>query len=287
MGTELRNRLLLGPVLAAAALGLLGADIVYHRHWGTLVLALLVLLTATREYARLARERAPGVQGWTIALISLPMVLLALPEARSDGGVPLLGLVLSLGLLLTCLLQMVKHGLEHFTANVAATVLGIVYLGVSMHLLLALGAITTAEDPSRGSKLLVLTLATCKFGDIFAFFGGRACGRHKLAPRVSPGKTWEGFLASLIGSVGGTALFVVLLAQLQAPAVFTHWWQVVIWGLVLGPAGVIGDLVESCLKRGAGVKDSGGGLPGFGGYLDVFDAVLIAAPIACALALVL
>ncbi|MDA3960966.1 MAG: phosphatidate cytidylyltransferase [Planctomycetota bacterium] len=288
MGSELRNRLLFGPLLAAVALGLIATDILLAVHWGSMALAILVLLTATREYARLCRPLAPGVQPWSIAVVSVPLVLLVFPgQNLLETPVPLPGVLLSSALLLVCLVQMMRHGLENFTANVAATMLGIVYLGVSMHLLVALSCIATPDDPSRGAKLLVLTLATCKCGDIAAYFGGRAFGKHKLAPKVSPGKTWEGFVASLFGSVGGTFLFAWLLQMINPPAVFAGLWQPIVWGLILGPAGVIGDLVESCLKRAAGVKDSGAGLPGFGGYLDVFDAVLIAAPIACGLAVFL
>ncbi len=131
-------------------------------------------------------------------------------------------------------------------------------------------------------------------GDIFAYYAGRAVGRHKLAPRISPGKTWEGTIASFVGSVFLAHLLFVHNRQIMEA--LNHWHltdsgglldmskeMLLLSGIVLG-AGVniaaqIGDLVESMLKRGAGVKDSGAILPGHGGILDRIDALLFALPI--------
>jgi phosphatidate cytidylyltransferase len=291
MSPELRNRLLIGPVLGGTAFGLVIWDILAGVHYGSVILASIVALTASREYARLVRGIAPGVQTAPIIIATLLLVATVWPGPAAIGlepSLPLGTLVISLVLVWACLAQMARHALQGFSANVATTMLGVIYIGVAMQLLAALSIHGgSAEDPSRGAKLLILAISACKFGDIFAFFGGRRFGRHKLAPAISPGKTWEGFVASLFGAVGGTFLMTWLLQLLSAPAAFDQWWQPVVWGLVLGPAGVIGDLVESCFKRTAAMKDSGGGIPGFGGFLDVFDAVLIAAPIAYGLALVL
>ena len=118
----------------------------------------------------------------------------------------------------------------------------------------------------------VLLLAIVWLGDSGAYYIGKTWGRHKLAPRVSPNKTWEGSIAS-------TA------AGLLAAAVWSYWrlgevdgWILLLAGLV-SIAAQIGDLVESLLKRGAGVKDSGQILPGHGGMLDRMDALLFAAPV--------
>jgi len=296
MSPELRSRLVLGPLLALIAIAAIAWDLASGNHYGTLALGALVTITAPREFARLARHLAPGVQTMPIVVGAVALVLVAWPGPEALGlppGLPYSTIVISLALLWVCLRQMASHGLADFTANVGATILGLVYLGVAMQLLFQL-AVLGEEEGMRGTKLLILTLVACKMGDVFAFAGGKCFGRHKLAPSISPGKTWEGFLASLVGSIGGTYGMVALLA-LAAPHLpaaaghpsFDAWWHPMIWGVVLGPAGVLGDLVESCLKRQAGVKDSGSGLAGFGGYLDVFDAILIAAPVACVLALAL
>lgn len=291
MSPELRNRLLIGPLLGGLAFGLLAWDIAAGTSWGSLCLAALVALTSPREFARLCRGLAPGVQTAPIVIGTLAMVATVYPgvsalgiESRISFG----PVVLALGFVWICLAQMARHALDHFIANVATSALGLVYIGLAMLLLAELSVHSgTPDDPARGPKLLALAIAACKFGDIAAFFGGRAFGKHKMAPRISPGKTWEGFAFSLVGSVGGTFLVAWLLELVAAPAAFASWWQPVVWGLILGPCGVLGDLVESCFKRSAEMKDSGGGIPGFGGFLDVFDAVLIAAPVACGLSLFL
>ena len=139
----------------------------------------------------------------------------------------------------------------------------------------------------RGTQLVLLFLATVKMGDIGAYFGGRTFGKHKMSPRISPGKTWEGFAFSFVGAIGGAYLFTWGLTATCAHAPFDGWWQPLVWALVLGPLGVAGDLAESAMKRDAAVKDSSNVVPGFGGFLDILDAVILAAPVAYLLALVL
>ena len=119
---------------------------------------------------------------------------------------------------------------------------------------------------------LLFTLALTWLGDAFAYFGGRAMGRHKMAPRLSPGKTWEGAAWSAAGSV----LFGVLFLGQVKPEL--GWGVVVPLSFAANAAGQLGDLVESALKRGAGLKDSGHFLPGHGGWLDRVDSALLAMP---------
>jgi phosphatidate cytidylyltransferase len=127
-----------------------------------------------------------------------------------------------------------------------------------------------------------------------AYYTGRALGRHKLAPRISPGKTWEGTVGSFVGAiVCGTLVFaysheisngliaIGLLTPGQAyvPPVVPPLWHFAVLSAVINVAAQIGDLAESLIKRGAGVKDSGSLLPGHGGMLDRIDALLFAAPV--------
>jgi phosphatidate cytidylyltransferase len=114
-------------------------------------------------------------------------------------------------------------------------------------------------------------LLTVFAADTFAYFGGRLLGRHKLAPTMSPGKTWEGLV---IGSVAG--VFVAFIALYDTRHEYLAVWQAVLLGLVVVLAAVMGDLFESMLKRDMQVKDTGRLLGGHGGILDRVDALLFA-----------
>jgi phosphatidate cytidylyltransferase len=121
---------------------------------------------------------------------------------------------------------------------------------------------------------LVLAVFVPKFGDIGAYFAGRLFGKTPMAPRLSPKKTWEGFMGGLI-----LATAVAVLVGEQVPIFPWGRLQALIFGVVVGSAGVVGDLAESLMKRDAALKDAGQGVPGFGGVLDVIDSVLFAAPL--------
>ena len=159
---------------------------------------------------------------------------------------------------------------------------------------LPLGCLVQIREQASGAFLLLYLLLLVWAGDIFAYFVGRSLGRHLMSPRISPKKTWEGAAASMIASVGvgmllynyalpiSTALFNAhliekkdgLFALEKAPL-----WPVILLSAVLNIAAQLGDLVESLIKRGANIKDSGTILPGHGGMLDRVDALLFAAPV--------
>ena len=120
---------------------------------------------------------------------------------------------------------------------------------------------------------MVFALAINWVGDTFAFYFGKNFGRHKLAPSISPGKSWEGTLASLVSSVGLGLLFLYW----RFPQVGVA--QAVLLCVAANVVGQVGDLCESAIKRGAGVKDSGNLLPGHGGWLDRVDSSLFSVPV--------
>jgi phosphatidate cytidylyltransferase len=155
----------------------------------------------------------------------------------------------------------------------------------------------------NGAIFILFVMLMVWAGDTAAFYVGRAAGKHKLAPRVSPGKSWEGSVASAIAAVGVAVLLFrfltpiwsglhkIHLASLSGYASYMHslgnvrpdflrapWWAVAVFALCVNVAAQLGDLVESALKRGAGMKDSGNLLPGHGGVLDRIDALLFAIP---------
>jgi phosphatidate cytidylyltransferase len=159
---------------------------------------------------------------------------------------------------------------------------------------LPLGCLVQIREQASGAFLLLYLLLLVWAGDIFAYFVGRSLGRHLMSPRISPKKTWEGAATSMIASVGvgmllynyalpiSTALFNAhliekkdgLFALEKAPL-----WPIILLSAVLNIAAQLGDLVESLIKRGASIKDSGTILPGHGGMLDRIDALLFAAPV--------
>jgi phosphatidate cytidylyltransferase len=159
---------------------------------------------------------------------------------------------------------------------------------------LPLGFLVQLREQWMGAFLLLYLLLLVWAGDIFAYFVGKSIGRHRMAPRVSPNKTWEGAAASLVASVG-VGLLLYRYAQPISLALFNAHlierrdgyfggqplplWPAFWISAVLNFATQLGDLVESLIKRGAGVKDSGSLVPGHGGMLDRIDALLFAAPV--------
>lgn len=170
----------------------------------------------------------------------------------------------------------------------AAAVFAFTYIALPMGMLVQL------RQQWAGAFYLLYLLLVVWAGDIFAYFVGKSIGRHLMSPRISPKKTWEGALASVVASVGVAWLLFghaerISLALLGAGLIkradgmygseVPAMGPVIILTIILNIAAQLGDLVESLIKRGAGVKDSGGLLPGHGGMLDRVDALLFAAPV--------
>ena len=124
----------------------------------------------------------------------------------------------------------------------------------------------------RGGYLIIPILASIWLGDSAAYYGGTAFGKHKLFPRVSPNKSWEGAVFGFLFSLG--AMIFAKLVVLD----FLAWNNVIVLGIIIGIVGQLGDLIESLLKRDAGVKDSSAIIPGHGGVFDRFDSLLFVAP---------
>jgi phosphatidate cytidylyltransferase len=168
-------------------------------------------------------------------------------------------------IVLAFLLHWIASTRQSATIAIASTVLGAAWIGLGLSHVLLLRAI-----PVNGRLAIFTVLLAVFAGDIAAFFGGRLLGRHKLAPVISPGKTWEGFVAGTAATV--FVAFVALYKQ--------HYISIadsLILGAVIAVAGPVGDLFESALKRDMQVKDSGRLLGGHGGVLDRLDAPLFAA----------
>src|SRR6185503_11084438 len=128
----------------------------------------------------------------------------------------------------------------------------------------------------NGKYYVLYFILVTKFSDTGAYLVGSLIGRHKMIPRISPGKTWEGFGGAIVISTGASVLFAALAGPRLAGM---NWMHAVLLGIVLSTAAVVGDLIESLFKREAGVKDSGQFFPGIGGILDLLDSLLFNAPL--------
>jgi len=158
--------------------------------------------------------------------------------------------------------------------NLGTTFLGIFYIGVFSAALISLREYYLNEiyADNLGAYLIISVLASTWIGDSAAYYGGITFGKHKLFPRVSPQKSWEGAIFGFIFSVGTMILAKVLVLNSLS------WMNVIIIGIIIGTIGQIGDLVESLIKRDSEVKDSSSLIPGHGGFFDRFDSLLFSAP---------
>ena len=163
-----------------------------------------------------------------------------------------------------------RKQLSHFKRIVSTMFCGI-YAPLLFHSMVVIREIGTVR---QGFTLALFVLFLVWGNDVFAYAGGRLFGKTKLAPSVSPGKTWEGFATGFLGSLAGLGL-IMIIPGLDFPLSFTLALPCIILAGIFGP---VGDLFESRMKRVAGAKDSGHILPGHGGLFDRFDALLLAAP---------
>lgn len=199
-------------------------------------------------------------------------------------------LAISLIVFLTFIRQFPQKNNPQPLPTIACTMLGLVYVPFLIMFLFFLGFRWTPTPPlaplsPTACWLLLYLIVVVKASDVGAYFVGSLIGRHKLFPRISPGKTWEGLAGGLASGVLASVLFSRLAhdpAAAPGDVVFgrliLHPSQIWRLGAFLAAIGVLGDLVESLLKRSAGMKDSGHLFPGMGGILDVLDSLLFAAP---------
>jgi phosphatidate cytidylyltransferase len=161
---------------------------------------------------------------------------------------------------------------------VATTLFGLMYVPWLLNFIqkISFFPFPAGSSPNAGKFFLLYFILITKFSDMGAYAVGSLIGRHKMSPRISPGKTWEGFGGAILVSTGASVAFVHFFGDRMAGMTALH---AVILGVILSSTAVIGDLIESLFKREAGVKDSGSLFPGIGGILDLLDSLLFNAPI--------
>jgi len=259
------------------------------------VVAAAVALITVQEFLKLAESY--GVEPLrlsTYIFVGLLFLLLAVSAEVETPQLSALKFVFGLAfasaitpfIFLTIAMRRVQLSAAYSAA--AASAFAVLYVALPMAMLVQL------RQQFAGAFWLLYLLLVVWAGDIFAYFVGRSLGRHLMAPRISPKKTWEGAMASLAASLlVGSLLFshalqistfllrVGLIERrdglfgLEKPEL----WPIILLTVAVNIAAQLGDLVESLIKRGAGVKDSGTILPGHGGMLDRIDALLFAAPV--------
>ena len=302
MEASLRNRLTFGPIMLGGLVLLLWLDSNLQgmtREWmranfpgthsgvggiGLLIILSLVMPIATREIATLfAAENVrpyPIIAAVGSSALILHAFLTQFPPFKLVAA-SVLAFIVVLIPLLAALRRAWDKQTQEAIVRMAGTVLAALYLGGLGWFLMAI-RVKEGIDPKgfKGTTAVILMiLLMVKFTDIGAYFGGRALGRHKLIPWLSPGKTWEGLLCGLATAAAVGAAFAPWAGDHGIPAYWTM-WRGVIFGVVIGGIGQLGDLLESLMKRDADVKDSGQVVPGFGGVLDIIDSPLLAAPFA-------
>lgn len=251
--------------LAVVAIPVLLVIIVFAPTWGFLLVLGAVAMLAGDELLTMAR--GAGIPcGRLLPLATLAAVLIA---AWAGSPAALLATLFAVALLLPTFQLASPTRPEGALTGTAAALLVPIYLGLGAA---ALGWLRQWPEGSWGIRFVLLFLGTIWIGDSGAYYVGKTLGRHHMAPRISPKKTWEGLVGGVAATIAGAFLLWWALGVRLAPL---HTLAV---GLILAVTAPLGDLVESQLKRATGVKDSSGLLPGHGGFLDRTDSLFYSAP---------
>ncbi len=262
------KRILTAILLIAVVVAL----IFFGQLWMLTLAACLIAELAAYEYFHLANSGGARIPGWWMA-VSTALLFYVTYYRPIEAQLPTLSVVALVLLAWTGF----RGTLDRVLPDAALGLFGLMYV---VYPLTLLPLIWNRDD----GKPLILFLMVCVWaGDIAALYVGRRFGRHKLS-LLSPNKTWEGTIASIAGSVVA-GLAVVFAGELLSARgntvlhILEPVWQSIILAVIINLAAQLGDLLESAIKRGAGVKDSGTLLPGHGGVLDRIDALLIATPV--------
>jgi len=244
---------------------------------GVLVVGLGTL--ALREYLQMLDQPGPVARwthGWILLAGFVCLLLDYLHRASADPGFPSpidSGAILLVPVvaLLVSLAGPIDGRMT--LERVALPVFGFFYIACLFAFISRFHQIS----PEHWHRLVFLCLVMTKFTDMGAYITGSLIGRHRMIPHISPGKTWEGTLGAFLFTYGGgCAVFALFRSDLSG---LLGWPDIAFLTLILGVGAVVGDLVESAVKRSLGAKDSGKMLPGIGGALDLIDSILFTAPL--------
>jgi phosphatidate cytidylyltransferase len=264
------KRILTAVVLIVGVVAL----VLYGAPWMVTVLSAVVAALAAYEYVQLAAAGGSPIPLWWMAAAVTLFFLVVYYQPQDTIT------AVSLATLILFAWNAFRTPLHRVLGETAAGLFALLYIAYPLTLIPQLWRM---ED---GPALLLFLFLCVWSGDIAALYIGKRFGRRKLAPRLSPNKTWEGAIASVVASViFGMAVVGAGEYLSRHGSNFTRlhtsepWWQSLALAIILNIAAQLGDLLESALKRGVNVKDSGTLLPGHGGVLDRIDALLLAAPV--------
>lgn len=238
--------------------------------WGGIPFLLFVLLIGTvsfYEFSKLAEAKGENVNK-TIGILTVALLIINIFYQFTD-----LQLLMFSSILLLLIFELFRNK-GSAMQNIGSTLLGIFYIGLFSSSIVGIREFySNSLHYNNGGLLIISIFITLWITDSAAYFIGTAFGKHKLFPRVSPNKSWEGAIAGFVFAI---ITMIVLNAVLLSFISFT---DALLIGVVIGLFGQIGDLIESLLKRDAGVKDSSNIIPGHGGVLDRFDSLIFTSPI--------
>lgn len=257
---------------------------VFVREYVFLGLMLLLAFTGLKEFYGLVEKRGLvcfptwGILNGLLLMGATFYYVTVYQPAHAHAGLPARAndfetTVLILFVLGLCVREFIskKNQSVGLTA-ISTTLLGLMYVPWLLNFLQKINFFPGVD----GRYYVLYFIIVTKFSDVGAYCVGSLIGKHKMIPRISPGKTWEGFGGAILVSTGASVLFAKIAGPHLAGMNLTH---AIILGILLSVAAVVGDLIESLFKREAGVKDSGRFFPGIGGILDLLDSLLFNAPI--------
>lgn len=262
----MKTRVLTGLAIVVPAFYLLG----WSPKWLFMAVLIAIAERGLYEYVVISRNTGISVLAPACYAAGAALCILQWVALHDSEGIELVALVVLL-LVIPAVALWTTQDLKLYLGSAASTLLGIFYAAFCLSFLFPLRFSGVGADMANGRQIVYFLFVVICAGDIFAYFTGRWRGRHFLFPRVSPKKTLEGAAGGLAASV----FFGWLYARwFWRPA---HTVVILVLAVCIAVAGQIGDLVESALKRGAGMKDSGAVLPGHGGLLDRVDSLLFGA----------
>jgi phosphatidate cytidylyltransferase len=247
--------------------------------WPLVAVLMLAALLGTNELFKIAVHTGVkpfGAVGRTVATLIPPLMLLALAENWLASKWLYLGLLVTLVVVGTAVFARAPD--QRPLAAIAVTLFAPVYTAVLPSMAFLIRHAQWGERSWTGTALVFFPLVVTWVCDSAAMFGGRLIGGAKMAPTISPGKTWAGGIAGVVGGVAVGGLYAVLL--FPRLDIRIDIFAAIVLALVISIVGQIGDLAESLMKREAGVKDSSALIPGHGGVLDRLDSLYFAIPVA-------